>query len=96
MRTTNGKAIATLICGIAGFMVCPLVAIAAVILGPQAKKEIAAEPDRYDGDGLAKAGQIVGWICLGLWVVFGLLFLGIFIIAAAVDSGSSYQSLAFG
>ena len=94
MRSTNGKAIAALVCGIAGFVVCPLTAIAAVILGPQAKREIAEAPDRFDGEGLAKAGQILGWVCIGLFGVGILLFIVIMIIAAATTSTSDFDSLA--
>ncbi len=95
MRTTNGKAIAALVCGIVTFVVCqPFTAIAAVILAPQAKREIEAEPDRYDGEGLAKAGQIIGWIGLALWIVAAVGFIVLMVIAYTVDSGSNYQSLA--
>jgi len=94
MRTTNGKAIAALVCGICAFVVCPLTAIAAVILGPQAKREIAAQPDRFDGAGMAVAGQILGWVMVGL-IVAGI---GLFILLAAVGafatSGTGYESLA--
>ncbi len=93
-RSTNGKAIAALVCGIAGFVVCPLIAVVAVILGPQAKREIAAEPDRYEGEGLAKAGQIIGWICLALTAVATLGVIVIIIIAAATESNTSFESLA--
>lgn len=94
MRSTNGKAIAALICGICAFVVCPLTAIAAVILAPQAKREIAAQPDRYDGAGMAQAGQILGWIAIGLSVVGGLIFLVAIIIAASTSSSSDFSSLA--
>ncbi len=93
-RSTHGKAIAARICGIAGFVVCPLTAIAAVILGPQAKREIAAEPHRYEGEGLAKAGQIIGWVCLGFWLLLGLAFVVIFVVAASTTSTSDFDSLA--
>jgi len=93
-RTTHGKAIAALICGIAAFAVCPLTAIAAVILAPQAKREISAEPDRYDGVGLAQAGQILGWINIGLWAVGIVLLIALVAIGAGSSSTSSYESLA--
>ena len=93
-RSTHGKAIAALVCGIAGFVVCPLTAIAAVILGPQAKREIAAEPGRYEGEGLAKAGQIIGWVCLGFYLLLGLIILVAIIIAAATSDTSDFESLA--
>jgi len=93
-RSTHGKAIAALVCSIASFVVCqPFTAIAAVILAPQAKREILAEPDRYEGEGLAKAGQIIGWIALGLWIAGIVGFVAVVVIAALADSTSSYDSL---
>ncbi len=92
-RATNGKAIAALICGIVPITTCIVpVAIAAVILAPMAKREIAAQPDSYDGVGLAQAGQILGWITIGLTVV-GVLF---FVVAIALSDGPSndFESLA--
>ena len=94
MRSTNGKAIAALICGICAFVVCPLTVIAAVILGSQAKREIAASPDRYEGAGMAQAGQILGWISVGLMVVGALALLVGIIIAATTSSTTDYSSLA--
>jgi len=63
-----------------------------VILGPQAKREIAAEPNRYDGDGFAKAGLILGWVNIGLMV----LFIGLIVLVAIFSepsTTSSYESL---
>ena len=94
MRTTNGKAIASLVCGIVAFTVCPLTAIAAVILAPLAKREIAAEPQRYDGGGMATAGMILGWIMVGLMVAFVLLMLVLGLTGNLDDSSTDYDSLA--
>ena len=93
-RSTHGKAIAALICGICAFVVCPLIGIAAVILGPQAKREIAAQPDRYEGQGMAQAGTILGWIAVGLMVLGLLFFIVAIIIGAASSSTSDFESLA--
>ncbi len=66
-----------------------------MILAPQAKREIAAEPGRYEGEGLAKAGQIIGWIWVALMVAaFLIILVAIFIVAAATESDSSFESLA--
>lgn len=93
-KSTSGKAIAALICGICAFIVCPLIGIAAVILGPQAKREIAASPQQYEGTGMAQAGQILGWISIGLMVAGILLFALLLVIGAASSSSSSFESLA--
>ena len=53
-QTTNGKAIAALVLGIAGFMVFPIVpSLLAVIFGGQARAEIRGNPSQ-GGDGLAQ------------------------------------------
>jgi hypothetical protein len=74
--------------------VCPLTAIAAVILGPQARREIAAQPDRYEGDGLAKAGTIIGWVGIGFMVLTVLLIIVLVIVGVSTDSSSTTTSLA--
>jgi hypothetical protein len=67
-----GKAVAALVCGIVGLAVCAPVGIAAVVLGNQARGEIAAAGGRLEGEGMAQAGLIMGWIAVGL-LVLGLV-----------------------
>jgi hypothetical protein len=74
--------------------VCPLTAIAAVILGPQAKREIAAQPDLQEGAGLAQAGQILGWIMIGLTVAITLFVVVVIIIGASTSTAISLAALA--
>ena len=69
--TNNGKAIGSLVCGIVAvvgltFCLGALVGIPEVILGPQAKREIAASGGTQTGDGMATAGIVLGWISIGL------------------------------
>ncbi len=95
MRSTNGKAIAALVCGIVAFATCMTpVGLAAVILAPQAKREIRAQPDRYDGEGMAQAGLILGWIAVALTVLGVALFVVLLIVGATADSTYDYESLA--
>ncbi len=98
MRTTNGKATAALVCGICAFVICPLTAIAAVILAPQAKREIDASPQTQDGRGMAEAAHIIGWIGLGWLALWVLFFVAVFIIPLLFlgTSGTSSVSLAMG
>jgi hypothetical protein len=63
-RPTNGLAIASLIVGIIGFFSCPLIGAVAIYLGNRAQAQIAQTGE--DGEGLAKAGVILGWIALAL------------------------------
>jgi hypothetical protein len=82
-KRTNGKAVASLVCGIAGFLVCPLVLhIAAIILGNQAKGEISRDPSQ-EGQGMAQAGYILGVIGLVLSVLTVVLIIVIAVASSA-------------
>ena len=71
----SGAAIAALILGICGFVVCPFVcSVAAVVLAQRAYDEIDHSGGRLTGRGLAQAGQILGYIGLALCLVGLLLF----------------------
>jgi hypothetical protein len=84
-RRTEGLAVASLVLGIAGFVVCPLIcSILAIIFGQQAKNKIRLDPS-LQGEGMAQAGFILGIIGLAV----GVLFLIIVIIAAANNNSSS-------
>lgn len=73
-----GKAIAALVCGILGLVMCAPVGIVAIFLGQSAKAEIAASRGALDGEGMAQAGVIIGYVCVALFllqcVIFGLAF----------------------
>lgn len=76
-KRTDGYAIAALVCGIASFASCGLLGILAVIFGNTAKRRIEQDPS-LEGDGMAVAGIILGWISIGLGLLFWLLNVGIF------------------
>ena len=79
-QRTSGAAIASLVLGIVGVTVVPLIpSVLAVVFGSRARDEIRADP-AVSGEGLATAGIILGWIGVALSVV-GLLF---FVIGLAV------------
>lgn len=68
-RRTEGTAVASLVLGIGGFLVCPLVLhVLAIIFGRQAQQKIAADPS-LDGEGMAKAGVVLGWIGVGVTIL---------------------------
>ncbi|MGD2041531.1 MAG: DUF4190 domain-containing protein [Anaerolineae bacterium] len=72
---TSGLAIASLVMGIAGWTLLPVIgSILAIIFGYMARNEIRQRPDEVEGEGLAVAGLVLGWIMVGLSVV--LLCLG--------------------
>jgi Domain of unknown function (DUF4190) len=81
---TSGKAVGSLVCGIAGLAVCAPVGIVAVILGTQARNEITASGGRIQGDGMALAGLIMGWVAIGLFVLGALI--AVIVLAAAAGS----------
>jgi hypothetical protein len=79
----SGKAIVSLVFGILGFILLPLIAgIVAVVTGYSAKREIRESAGRLKGEDMATAGIILGWVNLGLTVLgvcIGLVIvLGVF------------------
>jgi len=70
---TPGKATASLILGILGLLLCPLLAPLAIIYGNQGKEEIDANPG-LGGRGLAQAGVVLGWIGIA-WLVVALILI---------------------
>ncbi len=70
----NQKALWSMILGILSLVCCGLLAgIPALILGNSAQKEIAASGGMQTGEGMAKAGVILGWISIALSIL-GLIF----------------------
>ena len=80
--TTNGLAIASLVSSIAGFVICPVGIILGLVFGYIARNQIDQSGGTQQGRGMAVAGIIIGWVCVGL-VVFGIL------IAIIVSAASS-------
>jgi hypothetical protein len=58
----NQKALWSMILGIGGLLCCVVLAIVAIVLGNQAKKEIAASGGMQTGAGQAQAGIVLGII----------------------------------
>jgi hypothetical protein len=68
-QQTSSLAVISLIAGIASYFIIPFIgAIAAIITGNMAKKEIHQSAGRMSGLGMAKWGVILGWINVGLSV----------------------------
>ncbi|MEJ5186262.1 MAG: DUF4190 domain-containing protein [Candidatus Geothermincolales bacterium] len=67
----SGKATASLICGILGLIVFPLIfSVLAIVLGQAAKNEISNSGGQLTGAGSATAGIVLGIIGLVFWVIF--------------------------
>jgi hypothetical protein len=77
-QRTSGYAVASLVLGIAGFFVFPVIpSILAIVFGGKAREEMRANP-AIGGDGLATAGIVLGWVGVaitGIVLVFGVLLL---------------------
>jgi hypothetical protein len=71
--STNGLAVAALVLGIVGWIPCGFGSLLAVVLGFVARSQIRDSRGRQGGDGLALAGIILGFIGIGLWVLFLVL-----------------------
>jgi len=89
----NGKALWSMIIGIIavplGCLGClGLIGIASIVMGGQAKREIAASGGMQTGAGQAKAGVILGW----MGVAFGTISLILAVILVSrgynLDTGS--------
>jgi len=78
---TSSTAIVSLVAGILSWFILPFVgAVVAIIAGHMARSEIRRE--RIDGDGMAVAGLILGYLNLllsaaALLILFGVLGIGV-------------------
>ncbi|MGY0559673.1 DUF4190 domain-containing protein [Luteimonas sp. A277] len=78
-RQYSVLAVISLVSGILGVFPIPVLAsVIAVVTGHLARAEIRRAPERFDGDGMAVAGLVLGYLMIALWtlgilVIFGLL-----------------------
>jgi hypothetical protein len=84
---TNGLAIAALVCALAGLVVGISAPIGA-ILGHVARRQIRERGEQ--GDGMALAGIIVGWILTGIMALCCVGYIAIAGLAITADSSSSF------
>jgi uncharacterized membrane protein len=67
---TSGLAIASLVSSILGLTLIPTIgSIIGLVLGYMARQQIEESMGRQSGEGVAKAGIILGWIGVGLAVL---------------------------
>jgi len=81
-RSTNALAVVSLVSGIAAWCVFPFIgAIVAVVCGHLARGEIRhAPPGSVEGDGMAVAGLVLGYVQLVLSGLFIILAIGFVIL----------------
>jgi hypothetical protein len=90
-RKTNSLALTSMIVSIVSVAMCPLIGIVGAIMGHKAKGQIRQTGE--DGDGMATAGIIIGWIVFGLFMLFIVVYgviIGIAAANGAFDSSSTY------
>lgn len=83
---TSGTAIASLIFGIVAWFGLPIIgALVAVICGHVARAEIRRMlPGTIEGDGMAIAGLILGYLQLVIVLFLVLLFIGLLVLGFGV------------
>jgi hypothetical protein len=90
IRQTSALAVTSLVSGILGWTLLPFIgALVAIVTGHMARSEIRAANGRLDGDGLAVAGLVLGWVAMALVlaaIVIVFAFLGGIAWIAALDS----------
>jgi hypothetical protein len=88
-RQTNSLALTSMIVSIASLVICAPIGVVGAILGHRARRQ--CRELGQDGDGLALAGVIVGWIGFGLTILIVVVYAVIFAVLAAnggLDSGT--------
>jgi hypothetical protein len=95
-QKTSTLAIISLIAGIVGWTVLPLIgSLVAVITGHMAKAEIKEHAGSLGGDGLATAGLVLGYLSLALGLCICLIILAavLFFIPIAASQSSIVPAL---
>ena len=85
-KQAPGTAIASMVLGIVSIVLiffAIVTGIIAIVLGANSIKKIRKEPDKYEGEGFAIAGIILGSIGLAFWVIFAIVWGIIGIVASA-------------
>lgn len=88
---TSTLAIVSLIAGLLGFGIVPLIgSIIAIVTGVLARQETRAVPPRATGDGMATAGIIMGGIQIGLAVLGVCCYLAFIFFIASSSAFNNY------
>ncbi|GAB1817498.1 DUF4190 domain-containing protein [Herbidospora sp. RD11066] len=90
-RPTNGMAVASLVMGLIGLVLCGVTAVLGVIFGHIAISRIKTSGE--EGHGMAVAGLVISYITIALWVIlwlaFGAFMLAMVGIAESTDYGNT-------
>ena len=81
----SGMAIASLVASILGVTIMPTVgSIVGLILGYLARNQIRDSGGTIGGEGLAKAGIIIGWVGIGLAVIYICIFVAMLVLGLSI------------
>lgn len=80
-KQTEPMAIVSLVLALMGPATCAMSSLAGAILGRYALRKIREHPEQLEGEGLAKAGVIVGWVMFGLMALIILAYIGFIVFA---------------
>lgn len=79
VRQNSGLAVGSMISSIAGLFLCFFVGqIVGLVLGYKARQQIAESDGMLQGEGMATAGIIIGWIGIGIDVIFVIGYIAFF------------------
>jgi ABC-type Fe3+ transport system permease subunit len=84
-RQQASSAVAALVLGILGVVLCPLCGPVAWVLGRKAEQEVDASGGRIGGRGLGTAGKILGIV----GTLFIVLLIGLLLLGSVTDVGAS-------
>lgn len=82
---TNSMAVGAMICGFAEIFTFGLTSIPAVILGHVARGQIRQTGET--GAGMAMTGLVLGWLAIGLWLLF---WVGVLVAGVALGHGTAH------
>ena len=93
LRQTNTTAIVSLVSGLLGWTLLPLIgSVVAIVTGHMARAEIRRNPPAQEGDGLAVAGLVLGYAMLATAVASVIALLLLFGGMAALFALASHWS----
>jgi hypothetical protein len=90
-------AVPSLVLGIIGSALCWCYAVGLVpsiiglVFGVKARKTLATETDKYQGQGMATAGFVLGIVGLVLNIIFAIIYIAVVVIA--VSSSGEFRGL---
>jgi hypothetical protein len=90
-RSTSPLAIVSLVAGIAAWSLLPVIgAIVAIVCGHLARGEIRRSQGQLEGDGLAIAGLVLGYVQIAFGLIVLLFAIAAVLLGLSIGFGSSF------